>query len=1346
MKGLSLILVLLLGLTYIIPGGELAFAETKSSGFEYVLFESDFEDENLQNRVRTSTGDMTRWTQDGNVSTPFQVQVIDDNGNKVLRMHRNDEQSPDAPCIIKRLIVDENTKINISYKLKTYGQYFELQLYTLDNEGNRIVTKTAIFDGENVVTPGPLTGKINVDEFTKVDVVVDFFNKTCTTFINGIQYKEASSFKDGTDFSKGYYVRFNAKPLPGCEVHLDDVKITTNNEALLSAKLLDLSDITYEDDEDILSLLRKSHPRIYYNNFDDVREKIESDPICKAWFDSLKSSADTYLNGAPEQYFDTSSQQLSSARRTRYKLHVLAFVYAVTEDERYRDRAIEEMVYVGEFPSWGNYLASAETANGYGVAYDWMYNGMTPEQRQLICDIMYKKGLYYAGMSYMGISDSFFVKTDSNQNMASNGCYMTTAIAFADEFPDICGFILDKGAQSLPTGAKILSPLGASPEGYQYWDYSLSNLFQIQAALESAIKPGLTLPAKYDFVSYPGINTTIDYYISLRSTHGAFNYGDADVGTPGWAEFSFSYWAAERFNKPEYAWYEYNKCDLTGLYGSVWRLTHKLAYYNPQTVPLIESSFPLDKFFQSEDATNIATMRSSWAEENETYVGIQGGGPGITHMFQSLGTFVIDANGERWATMRGRGDYTWPGYFDIEKMKWDYYTARTEGQNCIVLNPDEGPGQNINAVARIEKCESKPGEAYAIVDLTEAYIDNVDSYVRGIKLFDNREKILVQDDIKAKDIIKEGYWFMHTDAEVDISDDGKSVMLFKNGKRFYAKIVRGHENASFSYVEAKPLPQSPNPEIQHSVDYGHKLMIDLSGNKDFTLAVLLVPLKEDEAVMDYDVDIIPVLEWSASEDKSIASELNGGVALFANSPYAYVSDMKTYIDETQKDDVTPVIKNGRTLVPIRFISESLGAEVNWNDTENSAYISRNGNNIVIPVGKNYILVNGEQRAIDVPAEVINSRTMIPLRAVSDALGEKVYWNDCGLIAVGTDSISQNVTEKLSGIIGHSLYLDGKLIYDADLSNDKLSYNSMFENSNAELEVVSYYPEITKTTKILHSPGQSAEFDLWCGNSEISLVNDEYLYFGGAKAIRDMWITNTEFADKRNEVTWIKPMTVSTTNEMKPIKNITDNNINTMWTSQGANYVDYDFGKVVNLHSVAIAIDSRGTRNYSFEIQRSDNGKNWTDIIPDTYTSIYTDLPEIFKLGDVKSRFVRLIANGNTANDYNNYYELRFYESENQEAEDISNWHDYFGKVSWDELKTGDTMQLDTRAYCMDGSAADFFGSKIEYSVSDASVISVTPSGELVCKKEGSASLTASVTYHGITKSVTQMIKVSAEGK
>ena len=94
--------------------------------------------------------------------------------------------------------------------------------------------------------------------------------------------------------------------------------------------------------------------------------------------------------------------------------------------------------------------------------------------------------------------------------------------------------------------------------------------------------------------------------------------------------------------------------------------------------------------------------------------------------------------------------------------------------------------------------------------------------------------------------------------------------------------------------------------------------------------------------------------------------------------------------------------NDRVLVPIRKIFEALGADVFWNEAEQTAIAERGGKTIIIPIGKNYMTVNGSRVTLDVPARLINNRTLVPARAVSEALGCAVDWNDPTQTVIITD--------------------------------------------------------------------------------------------------------------------------------------------------------------------------------------------------------------------------------------------------------------------------------------------------------------------------------------------------------
>jgi len=91
-------------------------------------------------------------------------------------------------------------------------------------------------------------------------------------------------------------------------------------------------------------------------------------------------------------------------------------------------------------------------------------------------------------------------------------------------------------------------------------------------------------------------------------------------------------------------------------------------------------------------------------------------------------------------------------------------------------------------------------------------------------------------------------------------------------------------------------------------------------------------------------------------------------------------------------DVDPYIKDGRTLVPFRGILEALGAEVIWNPTERSVTAKSANTEVYLKIGSVDTLVNGEEVVIDVPAEITNDRTFVPLRFVSENLGATVGWD------------------------------------------------------------------------------------------------------------------------------------------------------------------------------------------------------------------------------------------------------------------------------------------------------------------------------------------------------------------
>ena len=93
------------------------------------------------------------------------------------------------------------------------------------------------------------------------------------------------------------------------------------------------------------------------------------------------------------------------------------------------------------------------------------------------------------------------------------------------------------------------------------------------------------------------------------------------------------------------------------------------------------------------------------------------------------------------------------------------------------------------------------------------------------------------------------------------------------------------------------------------------------------------------------------------------------------------------------EDMPPISLYDRTMVPARAVFEAMGAEVAWNEATQEVYIRKDKDIIVLQVDQTTASKNGVAFTMDVPAKVINERTMIPVRAVSEALGCSVNWDE-----------------------------------------------------------------------------------------------------------------------------------------------------------------------------------------------------------------------------------------------------------------------------------------------------------------------------------------------------------------
>lgn len=92
-------------------------------------------------------------------------------------------------------------------------------------------------------------------------------------------------------------------------------------------------------------------------------------------------------------------------------------------------------------------------------------------------------------------------------------------------------------------------------------------------------------------------------------------------------------------------------------------------------------------------------------------------------------------------------------------------------------------------------------------------------------------------------------------------------------------------------------------------------------------------------------------------------------------------------------DVQPIMDSGRILVPVRSIFEAVGMTIKWDVNTQTITASSDTNKIIMKIGAMKLSVNGADVSLDVPAKVISGRTMVPLRAITEGLGMSADWNN-----------------------------------------------------------------------------------------------------------------------------------------------------------------------------------------------------------------------------------------------------------------------------------------------------------------------------------------------------------------
>ncbi|MGC9171934.1 copper amine oxidase N-terminal domain-containing protein [Caldisericum sp.] len=288
------------------------------------------------------------------------------------------------------------------------------------------------------------------------------------------------------------------------------------------------------------------------------------------------------------------------------------------------------------------------------------------------------------------------------------------------------------------------------------------------------------------------------------------------------------------------------------------------------------------------------------------------------------------------------------------------------------------------------KVDTKPPDiTLNIKDLTYTYENTLsikgelsesgDVYINGIKL--NMLSPLSFEGIYA---LKDGQNFFHLVA-IDVAGKRNEKLLTVVLDTTTPVLTVDSPKSNFEKFSNSVLVKgNVYPSNCFVLVNGKMIEVDANGNFDYKL----IPSSNNNMLPVNLKAIYPLTDKSVEQKFIVFFEKDNTIKLQVGSKTISV------FGETKTLDVEPFIDrtSGRTLVPVRFISEALGFEVSYNAKTKTVLLQKNNFKIELIVGSKFAIVNSVRKNLDVAPVIKDARTFVPLRFISEVMGYKVEWN------------------------------------------------------------------------------------------------------------------------------------------------------------------------------------------------------------------------------------------------------------------------------------------------------------------------------------------------------------------
>ncbi|MGE9292129.1 MAG: DUF4962 domain-containing protein [Puniceicoccales bacterium] len=389
------------------------------------------------------------------------------------------------------------------------------------------------------------------------------------------------------------------------------------------------------------------------------------------------------------------------------RMSVLALAYHLTGDEKIAERLRDYVLTACSYPNWGlrskgMHLASSHLARGIAIAYDWVPELFSEEEKETIrkaityhvTDI--EEGLY--GKAFWAVSLS------NNHNHVSVAALGICGVAFLNEIPQAPawagGTMLD-----MERVVKYNNSDGSTPESASYWNYSFRSITQFTGATKNILDVDKLFDSDF-------MRNAINYrlYSGTPDFQGLLPWGA--VGS--WPQPpAVMYFLADHYDNPN-GQFLGDHTEVTA-----WGVGFSAVAYNPD----IPSEPPTILDYRLSDL-DIITSRSGWGPDDYVF-SFKAGKNRRNHGHLDAGAIALAYGGEWLLTAprygHGKTDNT-GGYWDYNERRWTYFSPSTEGETTLLIN---GKNQRFDkeAYSKTDTFITQDDWCWMSVNMDEAYND-----------------------------------------------------------------------------------------------------------------------------------------------------------------------------------------------------------------------------------------------------------------------------------------------------------------------------------------------------------------------------------------------------------------------------------------------------------------------------------------------------------------------------------------------------------------------------------------------------------------------------------------------